>query len=156
MEAERTFYGYNIDIFLMDIYFHKNIKLLRKQRGLTQGDISEALGLTHNSIGRLERGQGFPKVEGLLKMVEIFEVNLHDLVFTDLANEDGKPPRVQREDPEVAMTVLRLNLEIDRMAKEIIQRADPNDLGELERFRAELIRRNPERARALGINLENE
>lgn len=141
----------------MESYFSLNIRHLRKLKKFTQSELGNALGVGPTAISKIERGDGYPSVESLLKLVDVFEVNLHDLVFEDLTN--GKPPTPRynaMSHEEVAKLVMRLNLELDRMKDAIIQRADPDDLDELRRFRAELIQRDPVRARQFGIDIDEE
>ena len=40
---------------LLEIKLHKQLKSLRKQRGLTQKQIAKIMGTTHSAISRLER-----------------------------------------------------------------------------------------------------
>lgn len=107
-----------------------------------------------NAISRLERGEGFPKAEGLFALAKFFDVNLHDLVYRDIEASGLSPKGSRIDEDEVARLVLKLNLQIDRLTEEIIERADPNDLDRLREYRNELIRRHPDKAAELGIEPE--
>lgn len=134
------------------IYFSQNVKLLRKRKGETQSDVSTAIGVEITSYGGYERGKAYPKFETLVKIVEHFHINLHDLVFTDLGKYPNGEPSTKREPAaNVQRVITRLHLEIDGLAADVIARANPEDLEGLMKFREELIDKYPETARDLGI-----
>lgn len=58
---------------------------------MTQVELGEHLGVAHTAIVTYEAGRGTPKFEGLLKIAEIFQVNVHDLIYKDLSAPDYKP-----------------------------------------------------------------
>ncbi|WP_282804720.1 helix-turn-helix domain-containing protein [Clostridium tetani] len=59
----------------------KNIKNLRKAKGLTQKKLSEELGLSLQSIIKYESGEREPNFETLNKMANIFNVELSILLL---------------------------------------------------------------------------
>lgn len=72
------------------MYFNQNLKLLRKRANMTQVELGEHLGVAHTAIVTYESGRGTPKFEGLLKISELFKVNLHDLIYKDLSDPNYK------------------------------------------------------------------
>lgn len=62
-----------------------NIRFLRKQKGLTQGDLANAINITRSSIGAYEEGRAEPKLETLLKIANYFSISLDQLVSQDLS-----------------------------------------------------------------------
>lgn len=58
----------------------KNIKLARKQAGLTQAEVSEKVGIHINYFARVERGEKRPSIETLLKIAKILNVKSSDLL----------------------------------------------------------------------------
>lgn len=100
--------------------------------------------------GRYESGIAYPTFEKLVSIQRLFQVNLHDLVFTDLEKYPNGAPAPE-PDEFTAMVITRLNRELDELSAQVIARADPDDLEELKALRADLIRRFPEQARRLGI-----
>jgi transcriptional regulator with XRE-family HTH domain len=51
-----------------------NIKQLRKQKGLTQGEVAKRVGVTLMSYQIWERGYGKPTPENMQKLKEVLEV----------------------------------------------------------------------------------
>lgn len=58
----------------------EKIKKLRKQRGLSQYELAEKLGIHGGHISRLENGKFKPSIELLKKLTEIFEVSADYLI----------------------------------------------------------------------------
>ena len=61
------------------------ITRLRTQRGLSQGDLAEALEVSRQSVSKWETDASVPELEKLLKLSELFGVTLDALV----RGEDG-------------------------------------------------------------------
>lgn len=58
--------------------FGNKIKELRKKKGLTQAQLAEALNLSVNFIGMVERAQRNTKVENVFKLARVLEVSPKD------------------------------------------------------------------------------
>ena len=65
------------------------LKTLRLGRGLSQNELARQLGVTASNISQVENNQVYPSLPALLKMTEIFAVNI-GYFFTDRAA--GQPP----------------------------------------------------------------
>ena len=63
--------------------FGKRIKELRKQRNLTQEELSEKLGVFQKQIGNIETGTTFTTMANLAKLAEVFDVDIKDLFEFD-------------------------------------------------------------------------
>ncbi len=59
--------------------FGKRIKELRKQRNLTQEELSEKLGVFQKQIGNIETGTTFTTMGNIVKLARIFNVDVKDL-----------------------------------------------------------------------------
>ncbi len=55
-----------------------NIRLLRKERGLSQETLAGEAGLAMRHLGRIERGEGNPTVAVLGKLAEVLGVRPTD------------------------------------------------------------------------------
>lgn len=73
-----------IDNMMGEMYLHLNIKALRKFNGYTQDSFSKVLKVKKATISTYERGVSKPSFSSLMKMREIFKVNLDDFIFKDL------------------------------------------------------------------------
>ncbi len=58
----------------------KNIKKLRKSKGMTQAKLAEKLGLTRSSVGNYEKGVLLPSLPIAYKMSTIFGVSINSLI----------------------------------------------------------------------------
>lgn len=69
----------------MDIFIGVNIKFLRKQKKMSQLELADYLGLTMGTVSNLEHGRHTPSVQVLVSLVELFDCNLHELLFQDMS-----------------------------------------------------------------------
>jgi len=66
---------------------NKNIKNLRKEKGLTQAQLANKLSVKRSLIGAYEEGRAEPKLSLLLNMAQYFKVSIDTLLSTDLTKE---------------------------------------------------------------------
>lgn len=59
--------------------FGERIRTLRKQRNLTQEQLSELTGFHHNYIGMIERGERNPALVNLSTFAKAFNMSLAEL-----------------------------------------------------------------------------
>ena len=52
------------------------IAMLRKQKGLTQNDLGERLGVSFQAVSKWERGETLPDTAILLDMAEVLETTV--------------------------------------------------------------------------------
>lgn len=64
--------------------FGKNLKHLRKSRGLTQQELADKLEIRRSSIGAYEECRATPRYETLLDMSNLFEISVDMLIREDL------------------------------------------------------------------------
>jgi transcriptional regulator with XRE-family HTH domain len=72
-------------------YLNQNIKYLRKNKGYTQSDLAERLGVTRSIIGAYEEQRAEPKIETIQKLAYLFELSLEQLINQDLSNGIDTP-----------------------------------------------------------------
>lgn len=58
----------------------KNIKMLRQQAGLTQSELANFLNGKKSLVSNYENGYSTPDIETLIKLADIFNVSLDELV----------------------------------------------------------------------------
>lgn len=56
------------------------ISSLRKEKGMTQLELSEKMGVTDKAVSKWERDLSFPDINSIPKLAEIFEVSVDDLM----------------------------------------------------------------------------
>ena len=78
--------------------FNEKLQELRKQRGLTQEELSEKLFVSRTAISKWESGRGYPNIDSLKAIAKLFSVTIDELLSGDelltIAEEDSK----QKED----------------------------------------------------------
>ena len=60
--------------------FHEKLQELRKNRGLTQEDLAEALYVSRTAISKWESGRGYPSIDSLKEISNYFSVTIDDLL----------------------------------------------------------------------------
>lgn len=66
--------------------FGKNIRILRKKKGLKISDIAAALNIHTSYLGQIERGIKIPSVNVAVNLVNYFEINFQS-VFISIEDE---------------------------------------------------------------------
>jgi transcriptional regulator with XRE-family HTH domain len=65
--------------------FGEKLRALRKQRGMTLEDLAAALGLaTHSHLSNIEVGRKQPSLELAIKIADLFQVTVDQLVRDNL------------------------------------------------------------------------
>ena len=62
------------------IKIDERIAFLRKQKGLTQEELANALGVTNQAVSKWESAQCFPDIQHLPNLAKIFEVSIDELM----------------------------------------------------------------------------
>lgn len=58
----------------------KNIKMLRKQKQLTQKELADMLGYGYTAISNYENGRNEPSIKDLIKISDIFGISVDELI----------------------------------------------------------------------------
>jgi transcriptional regulator with XRE-family HTH domain len=64
--------------------FSENLRLLRKQHGLSQRDLAKQIGCTRSYISHLESGEKKPGAEFVFKIADFFGITADALVRDEL------------------------------------------------------------------------
>ncbi len=74
--------------------FNEKLQELRKQRGLTQEELAEALYVSRTAISKWESGRGYPNIDSLKAIAHFFSMTIDELLSGDelltIAEEDNK------------------------------------------------------------------
>ena len=88
----------------------QNICRLRTKRGLSQGDLADALDVSRQSISKWETDASIPELEKLLRLSELFHITLDELVKGPDGSVETPPPAPEpptaeapAQDPEAAL-----------------------------------------------------
>lgn len=71
------------------MFFGKNLKYLRKIRKISQQQMADDLKVNRQTIAQYEIGKIKPTFDTLINIRNYFNVNLDDLIFKDLENENN-------------------------------------------------------------------
>lgn len=64
----------------MNLTFAENLKNLRLNKGVTQNDLAEFLGMSNQSVSKWERDEGYPDITLLPKIAAYYGVTVDDLL----------------------------------------------------------------------------
>ena len=77
--------------------FHEKLQTLRKQKGLTQEELAEALHVSRTAVSKWESGRGYPNIDSLKATAAFFGVTVDALLSGDelltIAEDDHKTRR---------------------------------------------------------------
>ncbi len=71
--------------------FRDNLQHLRATRNMTQEQLAMLLGVSRQSVTKWEAEKSYPEMDKLLKLCQIFECSLDDLVQGDLTGREPDP-----------------------------------------------------------------
>ena len=64
-----------------DIQYGNRVKLARVEKGLTQAQLAELVGITRQTIGLIEAGKYNPTIKLCLRIAQVTEKNLDQLFW---------------------------------------------------------------------------
>jgi transcriptional regulator with XRE-family HTH domain len=91
--------------YYLALMFGDNLKRLRKARGLTQLQLSEAAGVKRQSIANYESSRNYPSLDNLITIADFFGVSIEEIV------RQGKSPAKEE--------IKRLTIENERLKHKI-------------------------------------
>jgi|TARA_B110000263_G_C15248039_1_gene482685 transcriptional regulator with XRE-family HTH domain len=68
------------------IKVNENIRFLRKKKGWTQEMFSKKIGIKRSLVGAYEEGRSDPRLNNLLKMCELFDISLDNILKKDVSS----------------------------------------------------------------------
>lgn len=90
--------------------FGDNLKLLRKQRKISQEVLAEKVNVSRQSVSKWENGDAYPEMNNILELCKIFHCHINDLVHEDMSDIDSL-------DKEIKMKVVKFKKEKQRKMK---------------------------------------
>lgn len=64
----------------LNLIFAENLKRLRTQKGLTQGQLGDAINYSNKAISKWESGAGIPGVEVLVRIADVLQTDMNGLI----------------------------------------------------------------------------
>lgn len=71
--------------------FRDNLQYLRASQAMTQEQLAMLLGVSRQSVTKWEAEKSYPEMDKLLKLCQIFDVTLDDLVQGDVTQQPASP-----------------------------------------------------------------
>ncbi len=60
--------------------FEERIQLIRKEKGLSQEDLAEKLGVSRQAVAKWEAGLSYPDVDNLITLSNLFRISIDSLL----------------------------------------------------------------------------
>lgn len=76
------------------------LKELRKEKGLTQEQLSEQLGITNRTVSRWENGINMPDFDLVIELADIYDINIEELL-----DGERKTDMIDKEKEEALLKV---------------------------------------------------
>lgn len=67
-----------------------NIKRYRKEKGYSQEEMAVKLHVVRQTVSKWENGRSVPDAEVLIRIAEILDVSVHDLLGIEMEQDDVK------------------------------------------------------------------
>lgn len=81
--------------------FGEFLYTLRKEKGMTQAELADALGVTNKAVSKWETGEAMPETSQLLPISRIFDVSVDELLNGERAFEAPKNEESEKETDEI-------------------------------------------------------
>ena len=81
----------------MEINLKEKLRALRQQKNITQEVLANHLGITPQSVGKWERGEGFPDITLLPKIAFYFDVTVDELLCVDQVRVEEAITKYKRQ-----------------------------------------------------------
>ena len=79
--------------------FHEKLQELRKQKGLTQEALAQALYVSRTAVSKWESGRGYPNIDSLKAIAKFYKVTVDELLSGEelltIAQEDTRQKQVR-------------------------------------------------------------
>lgn len=103
--------------------FGENLQKLRKEKGISQEQLAEQLGVTRQSVSKWESGSSYPEMDKLVTICQIFNCDLDSLINKDISQEKNK-----QEATSVVKTVLTETTTYIRKTIQLLEQKSMKDL----------------------------
>lgn len=117
---------------MMNNFFSKNLKHLRKKQGLTQQNLADVIGKKKSIVGNYEKGTVEASIETVQKLGDYFTVNWVNLLGIDFANPTPQDNNndtnvatinelvgIRKENAQKDKKIEKLEAQIHKMSEEI-------------------------------------
>ena len=101
----------------MNLEIANRLQKLRKEKGYSQEQLAEALGISRQAVSKWERAESSPDTDNLICLAKLYGISLDELLSTDETVEEI----IENNDiPEEVETTLKV--EIPKIKKELTKK----------------------------------
>lgn len=92
----------------MNLEFANRLQKLRKEKGYSQDQLAEALGVSRQSISKWERAEASPDTDNLIALAKLYNMSLDELIYPfDSANTQSESPK--QDDVRINLNGIEVN-----------------------------------------------
>ena len=97
---------------------------LRKEKGLTQLELAEKMGVTDKAVSKWERDLSCPDINSLPKLAEIFEISVDELMQVKTLAQEQKGEKGIRSTIELILKVIPVAMGVAVVTLSIMKEID--------------------------------
>lgn len=102
------------------------ISSLRKEKGMTQLELAEKMGVTDKAVSKWERDLSFPDINSIPKLAEVFEVSIDELMQVKSETKDNIAKNKAEEIVDTALKGIGLAMGIAVTVLSILGEVETN------------------------------
>lgn len=110
------------------VFFGSNLKTLRIKQKKNQEDMANTIEISRNVLSNYETGYSFPDFNTLIRIVILFDINAHDLLFKDLSKEAGATATFDKGDADLRY-IIELQkariADLEKQLEELVEQLQP-------------------------------
>lgn len=106
--------------------FGSMIAVLRKEKGMTQLELAEKMGVTDKAVSKWERDLSFPDVSSIPKLAEIFDVSVDELMQVKSDRKESSTSKKINEIVDLALKGIALAMGVAVVALSFMKQLETN------------------------------
>ena len=87
----------------MNLQIANRLLQLRKERGLSQEDLADQLGISRQAVSKWERAEASPDTDNLICLAKLYNVSLDYLLQTEDSIETIKTEQIKKEEVKIVV-----------------------------------------------------
>ena len=107
--------------------FGTMIAAMRKERGMTQLELAEKMGVTDKAVSKWERDLSFPDVNSLPRLAEIFNVTVDEMMQVKVNTKEDADKSKASEILNLALKGVALAMGIAVVVLSVIDKIEANE-----------------------------
>ena len=92
--------------------FGENLKIIRKNKKMSQEELAEKLNVSRQSVSKWETGESYPEMNNILELCRIFNIKINELIHQDMSD-------ISSLDEEVIMNLVKFNENKQKQVKSL-------------------------------------